>query len=382
LARSEKREFLLLAHDYEVGMDVSGWLMSIKLDGQRAFWDGGISRGLPTAQVPFANVAKDSRFLEEQVATGLWSRYGKAIHAPDAWLDYLPEFPLDLELWMGNGRHQELRSVVSKQPKERSDAAWMEVRAMVLDAPSLFQVFEDGVVRNTNWEATFVRRKLMDWVKGTGRMLHWKHTTTTLESFSDTLRWLKEEDVENPIVTLLEQAKLPEDRQKAEDEVQRRLVDVVHQGGEGLVLRRGPNAWVPKRSHHVLKVKPEKDAEGTVVGFTWGRKTDKGSRHLGRMGALILELAPGVPAGAPMTKRRLELSGFTDAERAVRSLDAPGEATSDRLHEPERFEGRDASTAWEVIAFPRGSQVTFTYRELTLDGIPKEARFLRPRTPE
>ena len=52
-----RREFLQLADHYDPHKhDVAGWFVSEKLDGTRCFWDGGITRGLPTEQVPWASI--------------------------------------------------------------------------------------------------------------------------------------------------------------------------------------------------------------------------------------------------------------------------------------------------------------------------------------
>jgi hypothetical protein len=69
-----KREFVLLAQKFDPKYCVNGWLTSTKIDGLRCIWDAGVSRGLLTKDVPYANVEKDGRFVKEQVATGLWSR--------------------------------------------------------------------------------------------------------------------------------------------------------------------------------------------------------------------------------------------------------------------------------------------------------------------
>ena len=55
-----RREFLHLAQTYKpnkpprAGYDFSGYFLSEKLDGQRCFWDGGITRGMRTVDVPWA----------------------------------------------------------------------------------------------------------------------------------------------------------------------------------------------------------------------------------------------------------------------------------------------------------------------------------------
>jgi DNA ligase-1 len=68
---------LLLAHRWEE-QDPTGWWLSEKLDGVRAYWDG-------------------KQFI---------SRLGNAYLAPDWFIEGLPEFPLDGELFAGRGRFQ------------------------------------------------------------------------------------------------------------------------------------------------------------------------------------------------------------------------------------------------------------------------------------
>ena len=56
-------------------------------------------------------------------------------------------------------------------------------------------------------------------------------------------------------------------------------------GGEGVVVRNPAAPWIPKRHKDILKYKPFEDAEAVITGFTSGRETAKGSKHLGRIGA-------------------------------------------------------------------------------------------------
>ena len=105
-----RREFLQLAHTYDpVKHQVGGWYLSEKFNGMRAYWDGGYTRGKLTSQVPFANTTKDYRRVHSPHATGLWTRYGKAIFAPKWWLDSLPQGnALDGELYAGKGKFHRL----------------------------------------------------------------------------------------------------------------------------------------------------------------------------------------------------------------------------------------------------------------------------------
>ena len=139
-----RREFLQLADHYDPHKhDVAGWFVSEKLDGTRCFWDGGLTRGLPTEQVPWASIIDpktgEKKAKIKPVATGLWSRYGNPIMAPDWWLNQLPACPLDGELWAGRGKFQLCRSICGGDtPDERFSqdrlrglldaAAWRDLR--------------------------------------------------------------------------------------------------------------------------------------------------------------------------------------------------------------------------------------------------------------
>jgi hypothetical protein len=328
--------------------------MSEKLDGMRAFWDGGITRGQWADEVPFANTAKKGHLIHRQKATGLWSRYGNPIQAPDWWLDQLPkDLLLDGELYAGRGSFQTLVSITKKLIP---GAEWNEVGYVIFDSPTANAIFGDGEIKNTNFKKVF-----NDVYLTLGR----PHVESASRfEFESILNWLRSKDIENEVVSLHEQIQLPPFTAAATGILYDRLAEITQAGGEGLILRAPHSLWLPERSRTMLKVKFTNDAEGTVVGYTWGRETDKGSKLLGLMGALVLDYEG----------KRFELSGFTDEERKLYLGDAPydlGLAIANcQPGEPVRGE-------WHSKQFPIGSRVSFKYRELTDAGIPKEARYWR-----
>lgn len=96
---------LLLAREWTPGADPAGWLVSEKLDGVRALWDG-----------------QRLRF-----------RSGRTVAAPEAWLAALPAVPLDGELWLGRGRFDELSGLVRRSQPDA--AAWAQVQYQVFELP-------------------------------------------------------------------------------------------------------------------------------------------------------------------------------------------------------------------------------------------------------
>lgn len=329
-----KQEFLQLSHVYDPAKHkIKGWFASEKMDGQRAFWDGGVSRGLLTSDVPWANIEKDGRYKTPTKATGLWSRYGKPIQAPSWFLDSLPSHPADGELWSGPGRFQYTSSVIKQLiPDER----WTHVQYKIFDIPTYRQVFSD--------------RKL------TGKYA---------KTFSGIMAWLKARGVvDQPTMQFIDiVAKYGSimHEQRYFSDLETELTKVLANGGEGLILRNPYSIWTPERVYSSLKYKPFQDSEGIVVGYQWGRETDKGSKLLGLMGAMIVE----------WKGKQFKLSGFTDEERVMCGPDNSREGFADP--------GGTVSSSWTNPLFPRGASVTFSYRELSDDKIPKEARFLRKR---
>ena len=355
-----KNTFMMLAQKYKPTKHaVGGWYMSEKLDGQRAYWDGGISRGVVKSLVPWANCEKDARYQVQPIATGLWSRYGNVIHCPDTFLDQLPPYPLDGELYVTQDR-QRLRSIIAKL--EPCAISWQAVRYMVFDKPMLPC---DGIVKLTNFKKDIVGCDAFIAERGgeRGRKM----------SFEATYKWLGERLPTDGIISLLEQVPLP--LRDFTPIIDAALNEITSSGGEGLILRDPYSFWKAERVHELLKVKKLDDMEGTVIGYTTGRKTALGSKLLGMMGALILDIGG----------KRLELSGFTEAEWLLGYTDdhchgaygesvARGPAASEWATEHPEAE---CPTHIEAMAFPRGMKVTFRYRGLSNDGIPNEARYWR-----
>ena len=100
------------------------------------------------------------------------------------------------------------------------------------------------------------------------------------------------------------------------------------------MLHRADAHYETGRSAALLKLKPQHDAEGRVIGHVAGQ-----GRHAGRLGALQMRTAQGVEF--------LLGTGFSDAQR-------------------------------EQPPLP-GSVVTYTHRGSTAGGVPRFASFLRVR---
>jgi DNA ligase-1 len=346
--------------------NIAGWYLSEKLDGGRCFWDGGLTRDVPTSRVPWAsliNPKSEAGNLQPKkkikpVATGLWSRYGNPIMAPDWWLNKLPSCPLDGELWCGRGKFQQTMSTIRKD--KPVDDEWREVQFGVFGSPDMDTFAQDGEIKNTG-QITSIRNA-MQWVASLNqeKFAHWKSLNKAAfeVELSNLNEWV---DNWSDAAFLIAQTKLPADNGEAIDYAMAKAGEIMARGGEGVFLRSPDSVWEPRKSNGCLKLKGVLDGEGYVTGFTAGRQTTKGSKLLGKIGALVLDFQG----------QRLELSGLTDEEREFSDEQTVAAAY--------QLPGQDMPEGTQGKYFKVGDEVTFLYRELSKDGIPKEARYYRTR---
>ena len=111
-AAQEKAAPVLLAESWDGQLDPTGWWLSEKLDGVRAYWDG----------------------------KQLLSRLGNVLHAPDYFFDKLPAHPLDGELFLERKSFQKTVAIVRRQDK--SDL-WKQIKYLTFDAPAHGGTFEE-----------------------------------------------------------------------------------------------------------------------------------------------------------------------------------------------------------------------------------------------
>jgi len=355
-----RREFLQLAKPFNPDKhNIEGWLLSEKKDGTRCWWDGGVSRGKRTEDVPYANIIDPKTGGRKKkikpYATGLWSRYGNPIIAPDEFLNMLPSCPLDGELWAGRGNFQTCRSICAG---DAADLRFMsQITYAVYGCPPPNGIFKEGEIKNSNFHLT-VDESFMEWTRANANE-DWENPACA--TFKEELAYLDQALYNGPDsrVFLLNQKVV-----NSLEDVEAELRKVLDMGGEGIVLRDPNSHWTPKRVPSALKYKPYDDAEVKITGFTSGRETEKGSKFLGMIGALITDF----------NGERLEVSGLTNEERTF--------AEGYMVEYAESNPGLDMPTDVQGRHFRVGDTITIKYRELSDDGIPKEARYWRRPMPE
>lgn len=261
-----KKEFLQLAHPLSDDVHIGGWFWSEKLDGHRCFWDGGVTRGLKKSDVPWANIGKDARFVNQQICTGLWSRYGHIIFAPDTLIDRLPSgLMLDGELYDQRNR-ESLASCVKRQD---SSGDWASVEYRCFDAVSATQFGQDRDIEYGHKGYKVRLRGVVDWLINRGiRDGRWAHRTGLI--LAGQWAW--------------HGGQLPGSHDAAVSDCDIKMSDIIGRGGEGLIVRHPDREWSPWRAKWIRKIKPMDASTGTVIAITEGK-----GRHLGRIGGLIVE---------------------------------------------------------------------------------------------
>lgn len=214
-------------------------------------------------------------------------RSGREVTAPAWFIEKLPATPLDGELWLARGKFDELSGIVRKaQP---IDEEWRNVTYLVFELPGAGGSFAERVARY----GEIVKQA------------NWSQLKAVEQS-----------------------------RVKDRSELKRKLDAVVKQGGEGLMLHLADAPYVTGRSDALIKLKPLKDTEATVIAHLPGK-----GKYTGMMGALLVKTPEGVVFKIG--------TGFTDAVRR---------------NPP-----------------PIGSTITYTYRDRTKSGLPRFASYLRVR---
>lgn len=92
---------VMLAQEFK-GQNISGWAMSEKLDGVRAYWDG----------------------------KQLISRQGRLFTPPKGYTQQFPPYHIDGELYSGRGQFEQISATV-----RQSSASWSAIKLNVFDVP-------------------------------------------------------------------------------------------------------------------------------------------------------------------------------------------------------------------------------------------------------
>ncbi|KAJ3142541.1 hypothetical protein HK100_001794 [Physocladia obscura] len=214
-----KMPALLLAQKFEpTKTDPTGWWISEKLDGVRAFWDH-----------------ERQEFV---------SRLGNLFTAPDWFKEAMPKnISLDGELFGGRGKFSETVSVV----KTNNSPHWRKIEYQIFDSPSMAsQPFEDRIAKLN----ALYPSKAASFLSSQSSLPSSSSSTATKNSHIKIVVHEKCKNLQHVLAL---------------------LKTVESKGGEGLMLREPQSHYIGKRSNTLLKVKSFYDAEAIVIGHEKGK---------------------------------------------------------------------------------------------------------------
>ncbi|MDO7667503.1 MAG: DNA ligase [Pseudomonadota bacterium] len=212
LSHAQEPDVLLLK-TYDESQDVTGWLMSEKLDGMRAIWDGNT----------------------------LKSRQGNNIVAPQWFLDGLPPFEIDGELWTKRGDFENIISIVRKQTP---DNRWQTIIYNIFEVPNQ----SGGLLARL----AVLRNYLAE------------HSSAFVKI-------------------------IPQKRVRSSSQLKSDLAKITALGAEGLVVRKPDMPYHSGRSDDDLKLKQYQDAECTVIAYKEGK-----GKYTRKTGSLQCQLLSGL----------------------------------------------------------------------------------------
>lgn len=111
---------IMLAQVYEENIDVSGWLVSEKLDGLRGYWNGKM----------------------------MLSKNGAPFHPPAAFTRNFPDFAIEGEIWGGRGTFEQTAGIVKKKSQNNG---WLGLKFAIFDVPGVDGKFEQRLEKAKSW---------------------------------------------------------------------------------------------------------------------------------------------------------------------------------------------------------------------------------------
>ena len=268
-----------------------GWLMSRKLDGYRA------------------------RFNPE--TSSFVSRQNKPFNAPKWFIEFMPKYNLDGELFAGRDNFQSMGVVRKKIP---IDEEWFKIKYHVYDCIDETLEFYDRY------------EMLIDIVQKANDS--WKEYKSTLGP--------KFKDVSCPIV-LCEHIEV-----ESMDQMKKFYQSELDIGGEGIMFKDPWSNYENKRSNYLLKYKPCFDGEAIIIDYKDGTK-----KYEGMLGAFVCK--PLINHDNYMT-----IDDDLNHEFAISGMDDSIRENYKKSH-------------------PIGTIITYQYSGFTESGKPRFAGYLRIR---
>ncbi len=265
-----KKPNLFLLKLYTDDANVSGWYMSEKLDGVRAYWDG----------------------------EHLVSRNGNIFEAPAFFTKEFPKFKLDGELWSRRASFDEISSIVrtgeakATHPKSKRMCCFSctkkqdKVKAKATHPKSKRMCCFSCTKKQDKVKAKATQPKESQGCAASAAPNKWQQLTYNIfevpEAKGNLLQRLSNVK-ETSYLKLIKQIKV-----KDKEHLKSFLKSVEEKGGEGVVVRDGSLPYYTGRDKNALKVKSYQDTECKIVGYNEGK-----GKYKDKLGSLNCKLKDG-----------------------------------------------------------------------------------------
>ena len=332
---------VLLAHSWDNAQDLSGWWISEKLDGVRAYWDG-------------------TKFL---------SRQGNEFMAPDWFVEGLPSTPLDGELWLDRKAFQRTISIVRRQ--DRSDH-WKQIRYLVFDAPAETTPFEQRValLKDQFSAESLPYAELLQHSLCTGEE-HLRNELARVEGLGGEGLMLREPGSKYEVgrsATLL--------KIKSFHDAEATVID--HQAGKGkhkgrlgaLVVRLPDGTEFSVGTGFSDKQREQPPEIGSIVTFRYQELTDGGVPRF----PSFVRAATGDGLQSTMEAATKRSSPAGSSTKAAVAAPVRSEATDEGKWYFE-FSDENSSKFWEIAMSGSGSDVAVRYGRIGTNGTIKTKSF-------
>ncbi len=204
----------------------SRYIVSEKLDGVRGYWNG----------------------------KHLLTRSGIIINAPNWFIEPLPHFPLEGELWISRGQFDRISAIVRTQNPVDQD--WQQVKFMLFDSPKRQLSF----IERVDELKKIINKVDMPWIQ-----------VVQHHQFNDF------------------------------EQLSRYFNQVINSGGEGIMLNSLNGHYQVGRASQLLKLKPYLDDEAIILEYRAGK-----GQFSQMMGAMLVKNKAGVTfkIGSGFTKQQ------------------------------------------------------------------------------
>lgn len=325
------KQFVAKYHHTTIEDAPTNWIAMRKYNGRQAVWDGGLTKGMTTNEIPFCSVSDKGKKIK---STGLWSigrdGYPHVCHAPYSWYKHLPlNVPLCGELWLEDDLFK-LGSIVATKSSPYKSDLWKDI---------VFIPFH--IKPYTLWD---LNTKLMNKALGSKFYRNDKdYLTVTKELYGLCLDSEVMEESNALICT-------------GRDDVDSLYAECCENKWEGLIFAnpdsRYPNETTTK---NILKFKMEYEHEVIVLAYIEGNKKNEG-----RCGSVEVQFKWGENAKS--------INQSLDQRYINKVMVTP--VSGGLLDEERGF-----NTIKKVM--PIGSTQLIKFNDITNYGMPQHARFIR-----